>query len=119
MLVLTRKYGQKIMIGDDIVITVLEGRGDSIRIGIEAPPGVSVKRAEVYQAVSAENLAAVEAGAGAANGLREVLNLLGAAPLPRDGQPAPDPASAAAEARPTPTKSCAPTKTGPGEEAGK
>lgn len=37
MLVLTRKFGQQIMIGDDIVITVLEGRGDSIRIGVEAP----------------------------------------------------------------------------------
>lgn len=54
MLVLTRKYGQQIMIGDGIVITILEGRGDSIRIGVEAPGNISVKRAEVYEAVSAE-----------------------------------------------------------------
>jgi carbon storage regulator len=81
MLVLTRKYGQKFWIGDDIIITILEGRGDAIRVGIVAPPGVSVKRAEVYDAVSAENLAALEAGPGAANGLREALNLLGGVPF--------------------------------------
>ncbi|WEO78995.1 carbon storage regulator [Cryobacterium sp. SO2] len=40
MLVLTRKQGEKILIGDDIVITVLEVRGDSIRLGVDAP-GVS------------------------------------------------------------------------------
>ncbi len=77
MLVLTRKYGQQIMIGDDIVITVLESRGDSIRVGIEAPAGVSVKRAEVYDAVRAENLSATSTGTAAENSLREALGLLG------------------------------------------
>lgn len=76
MLVLTRKYGQKIMIGDDIVVTVLEARGDAIRVGIQAPAGVSVKRAEVYDAVSAENRAAATAGPGAEDSLRHTLGLL-------------------------------------------
>ena len=52
MLVLTRKPGEKILLGDDIVITVLDSRGDSVRIGIEAPRGVKIQRDEVVRAVS-------------------------------------------------------------------
>jgi carbon storage regulator len=48
MLVLTRKSNQSIVIGDDIVITVLEVRGDQIRIGITAPREVAVYREEVW-----------------------------------------------------------------------
>jgi carbon storage regulator len=84
MLVLTRRYGQKIMIGDDIVITIMEGRGDGIRVGIQAPAGISVKRAEVYEAVSAENRAAMEAGSEAEDTLRNALGLLGRS-SPSDG----------------------------------
>lgn len=62
MLVLTRKPGEQIMIGDDIVITVMEGRGDGVRIGIEAPRGVSIQRREVVEAIAAANLAAAKAG---------------------------------------------------------
>lgn len=62
MLVLTRKPGEKIMIGDDIVITVMEGRGDGVRIGIEAPRGVSIQRSEVVEAIAAANIAAAQAG---------------------------------------------------------
>ena len=62
MLVLTRKPGEKIMIGDDIVITVMEGRGDGVRIGIEATRGVSIQRSEVVEAIAAANLAAAQAG---------------------------------------------------------
>jgi carbon storage regulator len=80
MLVLTRKHGQKIMIGDNIVITVMEARGDGVRVGIQAPAGVSVKRAEVYEAVSAENVSASAAGPAAEGDLRRALGLLG--PLP-------------------------------------
>jgi carbon storage regulator len=91
MLVLTRKFGQQIMIGDDIVITVLEGRGDSIRIGVEAPGNISVKRAEVYEAVSAENLAAAETGADTADSLREALGRLGGGlPSRREAPVVPD-----------------------------
>jgi carbon storage regulator len=93
VLVLTRKYGEQIIIGDDIVITVLEGRGDSIRIGVEAPGHISVKRAEVYEAVSAENLAAAETGADTADSLRKALGRLGGGiPSRREAPKAPDPA---------------------------
>ncbi|TFD87326.1 carbon storage regulator CsrA [Cryobacterium lactosi] len=58
MLVLTRKQGEKILIGDDIVITVLEVRGDSIRLGVDAPRGISIQRAEILKAVTEANLEA-------------------------------------------------------------
>lgn len=48
MLVLTRKPNQAINIGDDIVVTVLEVRGDQVRLGIEAPKHVPVQREEIY-----------------------------------------------------------------------
>ncbi|MGY3567706.1 carbon storage regulator [Sinomonas sp. RB5] len=72
MLVLTRKPGQKIMVGADIVITVLEDKGeDGIRIGIEAPRHVSIKREEIHTAVSEANMAATGARA------EDLLNGLG------------------------------------------
>lgn len=58
MLVLTRKQGEKILIGDDIVLTVLDVRGDSIRLGVDAPRGVRIQRDEVVRAVAEANLAA-------------------------------------------------------------
>lgn len=70
MLVLTRKPGEQIMVGDGIVITVLEGRGDGVRIGIEAPRGVLIQRREVVEAIAAANLAAAEAGPDAEDILR-------------------------------------------------
>lgn len=48
MLVLSRKKNEQIMIGDDIVLTVVEVRGDRVRLGIEAPADVPVHRYEVY-----------------------------------------------------------------------
>jgi carbon storage regulator len=61
MLVLTRKTGERVLIGDDIVVTVLETRGDGIRIGIEAPRGVKIQRDEIVQAVTAANVEAAQA----------------------------------------------------------
>jgi carbon storage regulator len=58
MLVLTRRAGESVMIGDDVVITVLEARGDVIRLGIEAPRDVQVHREEVYRELQAANQAA-------------------------------------------------------------
>ena len=73
MLVLTRKPGQKIMVGNDIVITVLEDKGEAgIRIGVEAPRDVSIKREEIFSAVSDANLAAASASAAAADLLRSL-----------------------------------------------
>lgn len=55
MLVLTRTKGQKIMIGNDIVLTVVEVNGDQVRIGIEAPPEISVYREEIYNSIKEQN----------------------------------------------------------------
>lgn len=48
MLILTRRVGENVIVGDDIVISVIEVRGDAVRIGIQAPRSVSVHREEVY-----------------------------------------------------------------------
>lgn len=53
MLVLSRRVGESVVIGNDVVVTVLEVRGDVIRVGIEAPREVPVHRSEVHQAIAA------------------------------------------------------------------
>ncbi len=58
MLVLTRRTNESLIIGHDIVITVLEIRGDTVRIGIRAPREVSVHREEIYARLRAANEAA-------------------------------------------------------------
>ncbi len=58
MLVLTRKPRQQIMIGDDIVINVVEVQGDNVRIAIEAPRSVKIYRGEIYRAIQEENKSA-------------------------------------------------------------
>lgn len=55
MLVLSRKRDEEIVIGDSIVITLVEIRGDKVRIGISAPDNVPVHRREVYEAIQREN----------------------------------------------------------------
>lgn len=61
MLILTRKAGESIVIGDDIVITIVEAGRDQVRVGIEAPRSVAVHRKEVYAEISKENAAAGDA----------------------------------------------------------
>lgn len=58
MLVLTRRLNQSIRIGDDIEITVIEVRGDQVRLGVSAPRDVAVHRKEVYLQIQQENVAA-------------------------------------------------------------
>lgn len=58
MLVLTRKLNQSIKIGDDVEITVIEVRGDQVRLGVTAPRNVAVHRNEVYLQIQQENRAA-------------------------------------------------------------
>jgi carbon storage regulator len=62
MLVLARRTGQAIHVGDDIEVVVLAVRGDQVRLGVRAPRRVSVVRAELLQEVSSENRAAAQAG---------------------------------------------------------
>ncbi len=56
MLILTRKVGESIVIGDDIVIKVVETGKNSIRIGIDAPKDISVLRKEVFDSIQQENI---------------------------------------------------------------
>jgi carbon storage regulator len=63
MLILSRKINEKIMIGDDISISIIEIRGDQVRIGVDAPKSVKVFRQEVFAAIKAENKAAAESAA--------------------------------------------------------
>ena len=56
MLVLTRKKGEGIIIGDDIKITIIELKGGSVRIGIDAPREKKVHRQEIFDRIAAENL---------------------------------------------------------------
>ena len=59
MLVLTRRPGESIVVGDNIVVTVIEIKGGQVRIGIDAPREVDVYREEIYEQVRQENLSAI------------------------------------------------------------
>lgn len=85
MLVLTRKTGESIVIGDQIVVTVLEVRSDQVRLGIEAPRSVQVHREEVVRRVEGENVAA----AASADRARALLGSRGGRPLPPPRRPRP------------------------------
>jgi carbon storage regulator len=63
MLIITRRPGEKIMLGDDIVVHVMEIVGNSVRVGIQAPRSIPVYREEIWNAVRDENRAAAEAPA--------------------------------------------------------
>lgn len=77
MLVLTRKKGQSLNIGDNVRIVVLDVAGDTVRIGIEAPPEVAVYRSEIYQAIQEENRTAVAS--------RDMISEIKALVKPADG----------------------------------
>lgn len=59
MLILSRKTNEKIIIGNDIIVSIIEVRGDQVKIGVEAPRTVKVYRQEIYQAIQSENKEAV------------------------------------------------------------
>lgn len=60
MLVLSRRVGEQIVIGEDVVLTVVEVRNDTVRLGIEAPRSITVNRAEVRRAVADANREATQ-----------------------------------------------------------
>ena len=76
MLVLSRTRDQTIMIGDDVEITIVDVRGDKVRLGITAPAHIPVHRKEVYDAIKRENARAAQMDPG---------DLTGTAPPPRGG----------------------------------
>lgn len=63
MLVLSRQRDESIIIGDNVVITVVDVRGDKVRLGIDAPVEIPVHRREVYEAIQRENRRASEISA--------------------------------------------------------
>lgn len=54
MLILTRKVGEKLIINDDIVVTILEFKGNQVRVGIDAPKDVTIYREEIYERILGE-----------------------------------------------------------------
>ncbi len=74
MLVLTRKVGEGIVIGDDIRITVVEIKGGGIRLGIEAPSHVKIHRQEIYERIIQENKEATQWNLAYLNELSATLN---------------------------------------------
>ncbi len=68
MLLLTRKLGENIRIGDDVKITIVEVKGNHVKLGIDAPPSVKVHREEIYERIQQENRRAqalLQGGGGA------------------------------------------------------
>ncbi|MGB5737090.1 MAG: carbon storage regulator CsrA [Thiohalocapsa sp.] len=64
MLILTRRVGETLMIGDEVTVTVLGVKGNQVRIGVNAPRDVAVHREEIYERIKREQaLAAADAGA--------------------------------------------------------
>ena len=80
MLVLTRRPGESVMVGDDVVITVLEVRGDVIRLGIRAPRSIQVHREEVYRELQKANQDAASPSEHAVEALSEMLRSGGGQP---------------------------------------
>ncbi len=75
MLMLTRRPGERVVIGEDVFVTVLEVSGQTVRLGIDAPDGVSIYREEIWLSVKEENRAAASAAPDS---------------LPTDAAPPPD-----------------------------
>jgi carbon storage regulator len=69
VLVLSRRIGESVVIGNDVVVTVLEVRGDIIRLGIAAPREVAVHRQEVFEAIEAANRSAASPDASSVSAL--------------------------------------------------
>ena len=69
MLVLSRQRDESIIIGDNVVVTIVDVRGDKVKLGIEAPQDVSVHRREVYEAIRRENQQAAKLRPEDARGL--------------------------------------------------
>ena len=76
MLILTRRVGENVVIGEDIVISIVEVRGDAVRIGIQAPRSVSVHREEVWLELQRANERAASPSDAAVDAIGQELNAL-------------------------------------------
>ncbi len=70
MLILSRKRNEKIMIGDDISIMIVDIRGDQVQIGIDAPRSIPVHRHEIYEEIKSSTLKAAESNKVDLDGIR-------------------------------------------------
>ena len=74
MLVITRKPGERITIGDDIIVTVVEVKGSLVKLGVEAPRSISIHRLEIYDRIRKQNLEASEIDASDLTTAVSILN---------------------------------------------
>ena len=95
MLVLSRQRDETIMIGDDIEVTVVDIRGDKVRLGINAPKEISVHRKEVYEAIRRENREAAQVKPEDLSGLGKLASPQAKGPMPPrpPQQPSPNPSA--------------------------
>jgi carbon storage regulator len=73
VLVLSRRIGESVVIGKDVVVTVLEVRGDIVRVGIQAPRSVPVHRQEVFEAIEEANRVAASPATAAVSALADAM----------------------------------------------
>ncbi|MEA3486361.1 MAG: carbon storage regulator CsrA [Thermodesulfobacteriota bacterium] len=76
MLILTRKLGESIRIGNEIKLTILDIKGRQIRVGVDAPSNVAVHREEVYQMIREQNILAAECADSIGESLSQAWNRL-------------------------------------------
>jgi carbon storage regulator len=74
VLVLTRRGGESVMVGDEVVVTVLDVRGDVVRLGIKAPRSIQVHREEIYRELQAANREAASPSETAVRALTGLLH---------------------------------------------
>jgi len=99
MLILTRRPGERVVIGGEVFVTILDVSGQTVRVGIAAPEGIPVYREEIWLAVTEENRAAAEAAGDALRGapaLATVADPASAASSAESGSPTPSPHTPAA-----------------------
>ena len=107
MLLLTRKLGENIRIGDDVKITIVEVKGNHVKLGIDAPPSVKVHREEIYERIQQENRRAQALQAGG-----------GVSPAAGSGPASPAAGAGGAGSPATPTSGPSPAPGSGGEPAG-